>query len=296
MVEFRSGTALVGGQASGVTGTSPDFQQVISVPVRSFNRRTFATNGVLVWKDVIGQHSCGADPHTACRVGSTLVVRFPEGSPQALPIAGLFTDRKALPAPDDYLISVNGWEQRFPQTLDNFVVILKPSDVSTGQAQRVVDTVAKQVGGIKAQNKAQFKDSQVAQFNQILGLMYVLLLFAVFIALIGIVNTLALSIYERTREIGLLRAVGMTRVQLRRMVRGEAVIVAVFGSLLGLVIGGRGDRAGDQEPGDRAVDPRLPARAVRHPLGRRRGPGGLAPGAPRLPPRRPRRDRRPMTR
>jgi putative ABC transport system permease protein len=77
----------------------------------------------------------------------------------------------------------------------------------------------------------------VAQFNQILGLMYVLLAFAVFIALIGIVNTLALSIYERTREIGLLRAVGMTRVQLRRMIRGEAVIVAVFGSLLGLVIG-----------------------------------------------------------
>jgi putative ABC transport system permease protein len=149
----------------------------------------------------------------------------------------VFTDRKALPSPDDYLISLNGWEQRYPQTLDDFVVILKPSDVSTPQAQHVVDSVAKQFGGIKAQNKAQFKDSQVAQFNQILGLMYVLLAFAVFIALIGIVNTLALSIYERTREIGLLRAVGMTRVQLRRMIRGEAVIVAVFGSLLGLVIG-----------------------------------------------------------
>jgi putative ABC transport system permease protein len=67
--------------------------------------------------------------------------------------------------------------------------------------------------------------------------MYVLLLFAVIIALIGIVNTLALSIYERTRELGLLRAVGMSRTQMRRMVRGEAVIVAVFGSLLGLGIG-----------------------------------------------------------
>jgi putative ABC transport system permease protein len=150
---------------------------------------------------------------------------------------GVFTDRKALPAQDDYLISLSGWEQRFPQTLDNFVVILKPSDVSTAQAQRVVDNVAREIGGIKAENKAQFKASQVAQFNQILGLMYVLLLFAVFIALIGIVNTLALSIYERTREIGLLRAVGMTRVQLRRMIRFEAVVVAVFGSLLGLVIG-----------------------------------------------------------
>ncbi|MFO1537179.1 MAG: ABC transporter permease [Actinomycetota bacterium] len=60
---------------------------------------------------------------------------------------------------------------------------------------------------------------------------------AVVIALVGIVNTLALSVYERTREIGLLRAVGMTRRQLRRMVRGEALIVSAFGALLGLVIG-----------------------------------------------------------
>ncbi|HEV2311100.1 MAG TPA: FtsX-like permease family protein, partial [Acidimicrobiia bacterium] len=118
-----------------------------------------------------------------------------------------------------------------------YVIILKPKDVSTDAAQRVVNHVASQFGGINAQNKAEFKSSQLNQFNQILGLVYVLLLFAVIIALVGIVNTLALSIYERTREIGLLRAVGMTRAQLRRMVRGEAVIVAVFGSLLGLVVG-----------------------------------------------------------
>src|SRR4029078_12638576 len=86
-------------------------------------------------------------------------------------------------------------------------------------------------------NTAGFIDRQLAQFNQILNLMYVLLLLAVIIALVGIVNTLALSIYERTREIGLLRAGGMSRVPLRRMIRGEALIVATFGSLLGLGIG-----------------------------------------------------------
>jgi putative ABC transport system permease protein len=238
VVEFRSGTAEAGGQATAISGTSPDFQKVFAVPVQHFNQRSFAANGVLIWKGVVGQHTCGADDHSVCGNGSSIVMRFPEGPAQTVPVVGVFTDRKALPqGGGDYLVSLNGWEQRFPQTLDSTVVILKPSDVSTAGAQRVVDNVAKQFGGIKAQNKAQFKDSQVAQFNQILGLMYVLLAFAVFIALIGIVNTLALSIYERTREIGLLRAVGMTRVQLRRMIRGEAVIVAVFGSLLGLAIG-----------------------------------------------------------
>jgi putative ABC transport system permease protein len=67
--------------------------------------------------------------------------------------------------------------------------------------------------------------------------MYALLLFAVVIALLGIMNTLALSVYERTHEIGLLRAVGMSRSQLRGMIRYEAVIIAIFGSLLGLVLG-----------------------------------------------------------
>ncbi len=90
---------------------------------------------------------------------------------------------------------------------------------------------------VEVQDQTEFKDSQIAQFNTILNLLYVMLLLAVVIALIGIVNTLALSIYERTRELGLLRAVGMTRPQVRTMVRDEAVIISIFGSLLGLAIG-----------------------------------------------------------
>jgi putative ABC transport system permease protein len=109
--------------------------------------------------------------------------------------------------------------------------------VSTKEAARVVNKVADRFGGIEADNKAGFIDRQIAQFDQILGLVYVLLLLAVIIALVGIVNTLALSVYERTREIGLMRAVGMSRKQLRRMIRNEALVTATFGSLLGLAIG-----------------------------------------------------------
>jgi len=90
---------------------------------------------------------------------------------------------------------------------------------------------------VKVQDQAEFRKDQEAQLNQLLFIIYALLLFAVAIAVIGIMNTLALSVFERTREFGLLRAVGTTRRQLKRSVRWEAVIVSVFGALLGLVIG-----------------------------------------------------------
>jgi putative ABC transport system permease protein len=84
---------------------------------------------------------------------------------------------------------------------------------------------------------AQFKDKQGEQVDQILGLVFALLSLSVIVALLGIINTLALSVHERTKELGMLRAVGMSRRQVRRMVRAEAVITAVIGALLGLVLG-----------------------------------------------------------
>jgi putative ABC transport system permease protein len=88
----------------------------------------------------------------------------------------------------------------------------------------------------KIKDNAQYKADQKKQVNQVLGLFYVLLLLAAIIAFIGITNTMTLSIYERTRELGLLRAVGESRRQVRSMIRWEAVIIALLGTLLGVVI------------------------------------------------------------
>jgi len=87
------------------------------------------------------------------------------------------------------------------------------------------------------QDQAQYKAAQTQSVNALLNLVYSLLALSVGIALIGIANTLALSIYERTRELGLLRAVGTTRGQLRSMVRAEALVISAFGALEGLVLG-----------------------------------------------------------
>jgi putative ABC transport system permease protein len=87
------------------------------------------------------------------------------------------------------------------------------------------------------QDQAEYKEQAAQAIDQFLALVQVLLLLAIVIALFGIVNTLGLSIYERIRELGLLRAVGMGRRQVRRMIRSEAVIIAILGAVMGIVIG-----------------------------------------------------------
>jgi putative ABC transport system permease protein len=104
-------------------------------------------------------------------------------------------------------------------------------------ARSVVDAVAADYPNANVRDQAEYRQSQEDQVNQLLVLFNALLILAVIIAVFGIANTLALSIFERTREIGLLRAVGMSRPQLRRMIRHEAMIVAIIGAVLGIIVG-----------------------------------------------------------
>jgi putative ABC transport system permease protein len=228
VVQYRFGTLEIEGNGTGVLGASPNFWKMSDVGIQpGASKSGFNNGGILVYDKEAESKGY--------KVGDSIPVKFPDG-PGTVTVQGIFDDKKAMPSSSDYILSLADWG-RFPDPLDFYVGVIKPEGVSTAEAAKVVNRIADRIGGIEADNKAEFIDRQLAQFNQILGLMYVLLLLAVVIALVGIVNTLALSIYERTREIGLLRAVGMSRVQLRRMIRGEALIVATFGSLLGLGIG-----------------------------------------------------------
>ena len=114
---------------------------------------------------------------------------------------------------------------------------VKPGSDPEEVAKLADDRLAAQFPTAKLQSNAEFKKSIGDQVNTLLALIYALLGVSVLISLFGIVNTLLLSVYERTREIGMLRAIGMTRRQLRRTIRFESAITAVIGSLLGLVIG-----------------------------------------------------------
>jgi putative ABC transport system permease protein len=109
--------------------------------------------------------------------------------------------------------------------------------VSIDAARAAVEDITQGYPNVEVQNQAEAKQTYAAQIDQLLGLVTALLALALVIAVLGITNTLALSVYERTRELGLLRAVGMTRKQTKSMIRWEAVIIVIIGALLGILIG-----------------------------------------------------------
>jgi putative ABC transport system permease protein len=122
---------------------------------------------------------------------------------------------------------------------DYDVVFVGAAKGASGAAvrDRVRHLVDARYPGVKVETRQGFKDEQAKQINQVLGLFYVLLSLSVVVSLLGIVTTLALTIHERIRELGLLRAIGTSRAQVRRMVRWEAVITALIGAIIGIALG-----------------------------------------------------------
>jgi putative ABC transport system permease protein len=129
------------------------------------------------------------------------------------------------------------FDAAMPAALDVQIGVKAAPGVSAAAAKAVVEEVAASYGTAKVQDRAEVRKAIVAQFNIFLGVVYGLLALAVLIALMGIANTIGLSVVERTREIGVLRAVGMSRPHVRGMVRWEAALVGAFGAFLGLGVG-----------------------------------------------------------
>jgi putative ABC transport system permease protein len=164
-------------------------------------------------------------------VGKVIPVKFAKTGSSTMRIGGVF---KANALIGKYLVGDGFFLTHFDNPLP--VAVLLKTDGSPGVEQSVKHAL----GGypnLKIQTRAEFEQTQRNMINQLLGLIYALLALAVIIALIGIVNTLMLSVFERTHEIGLLRAVGMKRRQIRAMIRSESVILAVFGAIIGIIVG-----------------------------------------------------------
>jgi putative ABC transport system permease protein len=168
-------------------------------------------------------------------LGDQVKVLFKDSGEQTLRVAMIFGEDQPLAA--KYLMGMETYEANVADRYDAQVYVKKAPGVTTAAALAAVKEVATAYPGIKVFDQEGFKAEQSRMINTILGFVYVLLALSVVIALLGIGNTLALAIFERTRELGLLRAVGMTRAQLRQTIRWESVLIALQGTILGLVIG-----------------------------------------------------------
>lgn len=164
-------------------------------------------------------------------VGAVVPVKFAQTGSSTMRIGGIYEANALL---GSFLVGDTFFRSHFLVPLP--IAVLLATNGTTAIDQRVIAAL-KGYPDLKVQTRAQFEKAQQNQVNQLLGLIYALLALAILIALIGIVNTLMLSVFERTREIGLLRAVGMKRRQVRVMIRTESVILAVFGAVIGIVVG-----------------------------------------------------------
>ena len=170
------------------------------------------------------------------KLGSTVPVLFKDTGLQKMRVALIYGDAAAAPSAR-YFIGTPAFNANFAVRYDSLVFVQKAPGVSTSAALTAVRAVAAKYSGTTVMDQAAFKAERVKPVQQMLGLVYTLLALAILIALLGIGNTLALSIFERTRELGVLRAVGMTRRQLRASIRWESVVIALQGTVLGLLIG-----------------------------------------------------------
>jgi putative ABC transport system permease protein len=166
-------------------------------------------------------------------IDEKIPVVFPDG-PKNLTLVATYEPNELA---GHYMVSLDEWGGHKTPDLDQVVLVKVAENGDSDAVRAAVDKAAEPFPNIEVRDQREFIAEQEKQVDTILGLIYVLLALTIVIALFGIVNTLALSVIERTREIGLLRAVGMTRGQLRTAIRLEAMVISVFGAILGVAVG-----------------------------------------------------------
>jgi putative ABC transport system permease protein len=215
---------VAGGMRAGLAEIDGDPQQVLSPSREVFD--IFDVEPVAGSPDDLDATSIAVFDNVAddqgLSIGDRVPVDFTETGPQQMTVAMIYRDNAAA---GDWLLGTDAFTANFPDQMDVQVFMKKADGVSADDALAAVEGVAADYPGVDVLDQTQYKEEQMGFVDQMLGLVYALLALAIIIALLGIGNTLALSI------------VGMTRKQLRSAIRWESVIIAVQGALLGLVIG-----------------------------------------------------------
>jgi putative ABC transport system permease protein len=227
----RAGSGRAFGSEITVTGVPADINRVISVKWKEGSPAVPAElgeEGAFVSKDFAkGNH---------LHVGSTMAVETPTGKTMHLQVKGVFAPPKGGSPYGDVTISTTRFDSEYQNPQNVYAFLVVDGGVTPANTHTLTAALAS-FPDAKVQTESQFKSNQEKGIDTLLNLLYVLLSLSIIVSLFGIVNTLVLTVFERTRELGMLRAVGMTRRQLRRMVRHESVVTALIGAALGIPVG-----------------------------------------------------------
>ena len=221
------GTVLANNKQLNVTVSEPrQLGKLIDLPATGSPVASLTPRELAVSRDTADQNNFA--------INTKVVVAFADGSLENMTVGSIYEGEEFV---GSAIISTSIYSKHVRQLNYNTVLIGVTPGASVSEVQQQVQAVADKFGAGQVETREQFVQSAAGQIDQLLNIVYVLLILAIIIALMGIANTLSLSIHERTRELGLLRAVGQTRGQTRAMVRWESVIIAVFGTAGGLVLG-----------------------------------------------------------
>ena len=195
--------------------------QVIDMDWKEGSQEVFSTLG----QDGVFVDDSFADDHDLV-LGSPVEVTL-NGTTKRFVVKGVFDPPTGGSPFGVVTMSTTVWDSQTPQPR-NLYSFVKMEGGETDANQTALDDALADFPNAKAQTRQQFIDNQISGLSSVLNILYVLLALSVIVSLFGIVNTLVLTVFERTREIGMLRAVGMTRRQVRRMIRHESVITALI--------------------------------------------------------------------
>ncbi|MDN5851773.1 MAG: FtsX-like permease family protein [Actinomycetia bacterium] len=222
---FASGQAQVDGEEVTVGVADPGrLGEVLSLETE--HGAIADIEGIAVSADAAADHDWG--------VGDGVRVQYPDGQRQSLTVDAIYDEASIV---GDYLVPEARWGSHVPQNLDSAVYVALDGSASASDVESAMTEALVPYGEPSIQDRGEFIDAQSQGVGMLLNLVYVMLALAIIIATLGVANTLALSVHERVRELGLLRAVGQTRAQARAMVRWESVIVSTFGTIGGVVMG-----------------------------------------------------------
>ncbi|WP_225821618.1 ABC transporter permease [Streptomyces naphthomycinicus] len=226
-VGLGRGVAEVNGDGRALTVTDPAaLARAFDLGTVSGSLRDLGDDGIALTRTEAGRRHL--------RPGGRARLTFADGRTDTFTVRAVY-DRSELVG--DYVITRSAWAPHRTQDADRLVAVTLRPGVGADAGRAAVRRVAARYGHPEVQTREAYARSSAGGIDMMLSLVYALLALAVVIALLGIANTLTLAVHERTRELGLLRAVGQTRAQLRAMVRWESVLVAAFGTLGGLGLG-----------------------------------------------------------